>query len=87
MESRTFGFFNTHNEAYKAISENQGSMCESLYDYLVLEYIEEGIHPEVRSESWFKWDEEYCHPDMSHGRWISCGKPEEFRGICNWSIG
>lgn len=80
--SRTFGFYNTYNEAYKACEENRGSMEECLYDYLVMEYIEPGIHPMVHSELWWKWNTINRCWDCMHQE-----KPEEFNGICNWALG
>ena len=32
LRSRTFGFYNSYNDAYKAIRSNTGNMQESLYD-------------------------------------------------------
>ena len=87
MQLRCFGFYETCDEAFNAVEENRGNMRECLYDYLVIELIEQGIHPEVLVEYWFKWDSEYCHPDMSHGRWLKCEKPEEFNGIVNFALG
>jgi hypothetical protein len=80
--SRTFGFYNTYNEAYVACDENRGSMCECLYDYLVMEYIEPGIHPMVHSELWWKWNDATYRWDCLHEE-----KPQEFMGICNWALG
>jgi len=78
---RCFGFYNTHNEAHKAVEENRGSMEECLYDYLVIEYIEPGIHPTVEVEHWWWWVEE-------NRRWEDgIEKPEEFRGTVNFALG
>ena len=81
--SRTFGFYNTYNEAYKAVEENRGSMEECLYDYIVMEYIEPGIHPTVHATDWWVWNSninkwQYLPQD-------NC--PTEFVGICNWALG
>ena len=76
--TRTFGFYNEYYAALKSVEENRGSMCEGLYDYLVIEYIEQGIHSEVHKEEWFKW----IHPN-----WIPCDKPEELKGIVNFALG
>jgi hypothetical protein len=76
-----FGFYNEFNEAFKAVEENRGSMCECLYDYLVMEYIEPGIHPEVHKEYWWEWVEE-------NNRWEDgIEKPEQFKGIVNFALG
>lgn len=80
--NRTFGFYNSYNEAYEAIVQNRGSMDECLYDYIVLEYIECGIHPVVHAEEWFKWSQ-------SDRMWNYLGKnrPKEFGFVCNWALG
>ena len=79
--SRTFGFYNNHAEASKAVEENRCNMCECLYDYIAMEYIEEGIHPMVHAIEWWMWDEIL-------NRWVSMDKePKEFEGIVNWTLG
>ena len=79
--SRTFGFYNTFNEAYEAVMENRGNMVECLYSYLVMEYIEPGIHPMVHVEEWFKYE------DFTK-KWVLLSKkPKEYEGIINWALG
>lgn len=79
--TRCFGFYNTYNEAAKAVENNYGSMQECLYDYIVIEYIEPGIHPTVEVERWWWWVEE-------NRRWEDgIEKPEEFRGTVNFALG
>lgn len=80
---RTFGFYNSYNEAHRAVTENRCNLCECLYDYVVVEYIEEGIHPMVHAVDWWRWDQE-------KNRWIYLPQkdwPEEFQSICNWALG
>lgn len=85
---RTFGFFNTYNEALEAIKENRCDMHEYRYDFLVIEYMEPGIHPPVHREDWFKWDGNFRLPKNSgHGKWMSTMKPVEYNGIVNWALG
>jgi len=80
---RTFGFYPTYNEAYTAVKENRGNIEECLYDYVVMEYIEPGIHPMVHSEQWWAWDTE-----KREWRFLpEDEKPREFMGICNWALG
>jgi len=74
---RTFGYYKDESEAHEAIAENRCNMQECLYNYLVLENIDEGIHPEVISEEWFRWED----------KWVPCEKPSEFLGIVNWGLG
>jgi hypothetical protein len=79
--SRTFGFANSYNEAFDWIQKNMGNMEECLYEYLVVEYMEAGIHPWVHCEHWFRW----CTLTRS---WRPIDeKPKEFVGITNWALG
>ena len=80
--SRTFGFYDTYNEAYKACEENRGSMEECLYDYLIMEYIETGIHPMVHAKLWWQWD-------LNNHKWLPMfdREPTEYIGITNWALG
>jgi len=79
--SRTFGFYNTLDEAYKAVESNRCNLHECLYDYLVIEYIEPGIHPTVEKEYWWEWVAE-------NNRWEDgIEKPVEFIGVVNWALG
>ena len=81
IDYRCFGFYNTRDEAEKAVRMNHMNMWEHYYNYIVIEYIECGIHPTVEVESWWKWMEE-------NGRWEqSIKKPEEFLGIVNFTLG
>jgi len=82
-KTRCFGFYNTYNEAFKAVEENRGNMEECLYDYIVMEYIEPGIHPMVHAEQWWQWDE-----TIRRWRFLPDDeKPKQFIGICNWALG
>ena len=80
-DSRTFGFYNSHVDAYNAINNNIGNMHECLYRNLVLEYIEEGIHPNVYSRYWWKWSNE-------KNKWMEDEYPPKYLSqITNWAIG
>jgi hypothetical protein len=79
---RTFGFFNTKEEVCNAIKNNFGNMEECFYDYIVLEYIEPGIHPTVHAIEWYKWSN-------IANRWFSIDKkcPKEFEKLTNFALG
>lgn len=80
---RCFGFYNSYNEAYQAVEENRGSMEECVYDFIVVEYMEAGIHPMVHATDWWKWD-------ITKNKWLYLSQeewPPEFAGICNWALG
>jgi hypothetical protein len=84
-DSRCFGFYFTQDEALDAISENRGSMCECLYEYIVLEKQGQGIH----AIYWFKWSVNPFYGEESEDRncWLVCDAPkgEWFDGTINWS--
>lgn len=78
---RCFGFYNSHNDALVAVLQNRGSMQECLYEYLVIEEIADGIHPEVIRSDWFKWS-------FKSKAWIGLKLcPKTLRGISNFAIG
>ena len=81
-DTRCFGFFNTYNEAYNAIENNSGDMHEYLYNYIVLEYMETGIHPYVRAVDWWKWVD-------SEKKWVYISKKDwpEYSNMSNWALG
>lgn len=78
---RTFGFFNHYWTAMSAINNNQGDMYECLYDYIILEYIEEGVHPTVIHEEWFEWDQD------KHKWSVMNSRPIQVSQTTNWALG
>jgi hypothetical protein len=82
-KSHTFGFYNYYNEAYQAVKENRCDMAECLYDYIIMEYMEPGIHPDVHVKEWWQWDTETkSWQYIPEREW-----PEEFIGLTNWALG
>ena len=73
-----FGHFGSLASALKAVESNSGSMQESLYDYLVVEEIDYGIHSLVKDEKWYWWN---------GTGWQACPKPNGLRHIINFAIG
>ena len=78
MRSRTFGYAPNLRTARRYVKNNVGSMRECLYDYIVIEKIQPGIHSLTDKEEWYKWDDK---------KWIPCDKPSEFLGVTNWALG
>lgn len=80
LDNRVFGFYNTAEKAIEAVNENRCNMHEGMYEYLVIEHIEEGIHPFAENEKWFKWNyKDKC--------WKNCHRPKQFRGLINFALG
>ncbi len=75
---RTFGYYKGWDEAYAAVKENRCNMHECLYNYLVMEAIDKGVHALCKNEQWFRW---------TGKRWKDCKKPDWAKGITNWALG
>lgn len=79
-DKRTFGFYECRDSAEIAVLKNKCNMHEGLYEFLVIEHIEEGVHPLTLSEKWYRWDYEKHH-------WKECRRPKQFLGTINWALG
>lgn len=80
IDKRTFGYYSSPVEALEAVLQNKSNLQEGLYDYVVIEAMEEGIHPISVKEDWFNWDKEL-------NTWKRCEKPAEFKNTINFSLG
>jgi hypothetical protein len=83
--SRCFGFFFSESAAREAALNNQGSMQECLYKYLVIEKQGDGIHAHAEDIQWYIW----IHTDKENwdGYWYECSRPkgERFDNITNFN--
>lgn len=78
--TRTFGHFSTQVEAELAVGENRCDMHEFLYNFIVVEELNYGIHPMGDQQTWFAWtDREF--------QWQKIDKPAWAKGVLNWSVG
>lgn len=78
---RCFGFFFTEKEAINAVLNNDCDIHECLYEYVVIEEINDGIHGGVVNEIWFEWN-------RKKSGWEKISKKPVFaKRICNWGIG
>ena len=82
--TRTFGYFHKKSKAEEAVKGNRGDMVEALYNYLVIEAMEEGIHPISSNEMWYKWVRD---KHTREGEWQPCEKPKFSQQTINWAIG
>jgi hypothetical protein len=80
MRSRTFGYYPKWEDAHAAVTDNVGNMCESMYDFIVIEHIGQGIHALSTEEHWYAWTN-------TLNCWQPCQKPEEFQSVVNWALG
>ena len=84
-KKRVFGFFTSEFAALRAVQYNQCDMHEYYYNYLVVEKMNEGIHPNVLHEMWYKWNFKY-----TKNCWTKCKKPAIFKkyaNITNFAMG
>lgn len=54
----TFGYYKEFEEADQAVQENRLDMHEYLYKYIIVEQIDQGIHPWVENKWWYKYNHE-----------------------------
>lgn len=79
--TRTFGHFPTLEQARNAVENNDGSMDECLYNFLVIEEIGYGIYASInneeKDETWYKWE---------HPKWVPMSKPDWSHGLFGWAM-
>ena len=72
------GWFNSKEDATKAIDINDGDIYENgWYDYVMMEEFPIGIFPNAKSEVWFYW---------SADKWECCDRPEKINSV-NFGMG
>lgn len=77
-DSRCFGYYANLNEAKKAVEENRCDIHETMYDFVVIEEIEAGIHADTTNNWWFKYNKkEDCYESVE----------VETDGVTNYAIG
>src|SRR5688572_2194812 len=79
---RCFGWYPKLAEAQAAVKANLGDLEEALYNWLVIEQYEPGIHAMALSEHWYEWIE-----GEDGGSWERASKPSWSIGTVNWAIG
>lgn len=57
-DTRTFGYFDDFEICKQALNENRCDIHEYLYEYAVVEYIEQGIYSHAKEMAWFRWNDE-----------------------------
>ena len=78
--ARCFGYRTEFNVAEQLVLNNVCDINETIYDYVVIEKIGEGIHPIVENEWFYKFDYE-------KGVYESIEKPKETEHFCNYALG
>ena len=55
-DTRCVGYFKHFEEAERAVLRNSFDICETCYDYVTIENIEEGIYQYDFQPKWYKWN-------------------------------
>ncbi len=55
--SRTFGYYETEDDAIKAVLGNYCDIFEYMYDYVVVEHIKLGLYNQATNRWFFKWND------------------------------
>lgn len=77
---RTWGYYSECEKAVQALHKNFTDMWECLYDYALIEEIDEGICAYAGNRQWFKWDNE-------RKGYFEIEEPECVKNLCNFAIG
>lgn len=77
---RVFGYYSTYEFAFEDVLANNCDIREFLYNFMVIEHIEEGLYQHPLGEWFFEWDED------SQG-YIETMKPLFLSHYVNFSIG
>lgn len=76
--TRCFGYFRELRDAEEAVLNNVFDMWETIYNYIIIEEIEEGIHSISRKVNWYRYNEE-------KDRFEKINYNDEI--FCNYAIG
>ena len=55
IASRCVGYFEEYADARKAVCENSCDICETIYNYAVIERLRSGLYPHDQKPHWFKY--------------------------------
>jgi len=53
-DERTVGFYSNLKNAQESVISNAGDMCETIYEYAVIQKLEEGLYPTVEYQELYK---------------------------------
>lgn len=67
-DTRCVGYYSTFEQAEKAVISNMFDICETCYDYAVIENIPEGIYQYDFNPTWYKYQK------LTDG-YIKCEQP------------
>ena len=79
-DSRTFGYYDSFEEADKMVKKNHCDMHETIYHYAVIEHVGIGIHSRRKGRWFYKYDK-------TKGEFLPIKEPEEFKHCYNIALG
>lgn len=81
-DERIVGFYTDKNKAFNAVINNNADIHETVYDYCLIELIEEGFYnPAGKNHRWlFKYNKETEQYEPE-------SEPEEWKGLSGFTIG
>lgn len=71
-------YYSSLKAAKCILKNNTGDLHEGVYDYAVIEKMQEGLCPDVEEEYFFEFKD---------GKYISIEKPSKFSNFCNFALG
>ena len=80
-DTRCVGYFKDFEEAEIRVLENAMDICETCYDYAVIENVPEGLYQYDQNAKWYKFDY-----DKNVYRKIE-GRPAKYERIVGLAIG
>jgi len=78
---RCFGWFMNLKDAQKAVVCNKSDLHEYLYEYMVIEEVQEGIFCKITQEIWYRWHDR-------KRKFLKSSRPHYFpSNVVNFGIG
>lgn len=82
-DSRCVGYLKSEYEAVRIVTNNSYDIFENLYNYVVIEKLEEGIYQYDQNPQWFE-----LYTDVEgNPKYRKIEKPEWTCGFCGFGIG
>lgn len=86
--NRTWGWYETFEEAERAVLENHTDIFECTYDYAVIEEVGPGVMALGEVRQWYRADFKNRNPPGGHSPTVTrCDPPAFAEGTCNLCIG
>lgn len=80
-DRRCVGYLKDFEEAEITVFENAMDICETCYDYAVIENIPEGLYQYDQNAKWYKWN------DLEEKYEKIESRPEKYKNTVGFAIG